>query len=144
MRHDPALSPVETIRRRDGYDILSAVGPELGLLPADCGPGHVQREGYISVLAAPQPVPDGTRQWRGKVDVTLLLAQFPADPTLREMARLDYERFDRQWKAGERIDTPARFVERPDGGVTLEQVLGFGGAGTLTLREERVSPSTIV
>jgi hypothetical protein len=52
----------------------------------------MQREGCIKMLETPELQPDGTRLWRGKVELDLIARQFPSDTTLQTLPKLDYHR----------------------------------------------------
>lgn len=67
----------------------------------------------------------------------------PGDPVLRGIVRqLGFRRWVRL-RPGEPLDTPARFTERPDGSVHLEQATTLMDGRTLTIRGARVSRATV-
>jgi hypothetical protein len=138
---DPdTIRGAERVRRRDGYNLLAATAAEVERLPVDCAAGRwMGPEGYIAVVDDPRALPGGGRLWEGSIELSLVTAQFPADLELRELRNVDSERGYQRYRARERAETPARFVERSDGSVSVEQVITFEDGRVLTLRGERVS-----
>lgn len=134
---------VDEEREAEGYTILSSGSLSPDSLPVDCGPTRqAAREGYISVLHAPEPG-GGGQQWRGKIDAELVAAQFPADSALKRFAGDDFERFGQRSRRGERTETPARFVAAGDGAVRVEQTIRLDDGRTLRISGTRVSTATI-
>jgi hypothetical protein len=140
-----SLKGAERIRKRDGYTIYSSGALSSEALPASCAQGQRQmgREGYLYVLEKPEVQPDGTRLWRGKIDLRLLAGQFPSDTLLKALPELDYQRYVERSRAGLRQETPARYIERPDGSVRVEEQLTFENGRTLRIEGERVSTTPI-
>lgn len=140
-----SLKGAERIRRRDGYSIISSGALDAASLPASCEQGQRQmgQEGYLYVLEKPEVQPDGTHLWRGKIDFRLLARQFPSDTMLKALPDLDYQRYVERSRAGLRQETPALFLERPDGSVRVEERLTFENGRTLKIHGERISTTSI-
>jgi hypothetical protein len=138
------LASAERVRERDGYTVLSSGSMNPAELPETCDRDRrMEREGYLSLLETPEAVDDGTRLWRGKIGLDLVARQFPADTTLKELARLGFERFAERTRAGLPVETPAVFLERPEGSVQVRQSVTFQDGRTVTIRGERTSTTRI-
>lgn len=133
------------VRASDGYSLLVAGAAEAESLPVDCGPTRqMEREGYFSIPERPDVVRAGTRTWRGEIEASLVLRQFPGDSALREFSRsvaaASYERYTQRLPS----DTPARFELGPDGSVRVHQTLKLPDGRELTVEGTRISHAVIV
>ena len=140
-----SLKGAERIRERDGYTILSSGALSPDTLPTSCEQGQrrMDRESYLYVLENPEVQEDGTRFWRGKIDLDLVARQFPSDTALKALPNLDQQRYSQRRRAGQRAETPALFVEHPDGSVRVEQSLTFEDGRRLTIQGQRISSTPI-
>ncbi|MEW5930168.1 MAG: hypothetical protein AB1941_22145 [Gemmatimonadota bacterium] len=130
-------------RPAEGYTLLLAGAAAPDSLPTRVRRDRrVEREGYLSVLVAPEPG-GGPRTWRGRIEASLVARQFPADSTLRDFARADFARFLDRHRRGEPDETPARFVEAPDGSVLVTQTIRLDDGRTLHVSGTRVSHHTV-
>lgn len=137
---DDLPAPGSPIR---GYTLLLAAASTEDSLPTACCESGVRREGYISFVAEPDSARGGVRFWRGDMEMGLLVAAFPRDTVVREISRVDFERFSRRSRAREPVEVLARFVLRPDGAATMEQTTELDDGRRVVIRGERTSPVTI-
>ena len=131
-----------------GYSLLLTATTTADSLPIVCGPDRdMRREGYVSVLAAPDSVVDGVQLWRGRMELGLLTSAFPGDSVLVRLSRAEDQRMTQRIMAGERDDgpvvIPGRFLLRPDGSVTMEQVTELGDGRRVVIHGERISRVTV-
>ncbi|HEX8274991.1 MAG TPA: hypothetical protein VF615_20315 [Longimicrobiaceae bacterium] len=130
-------------RTAEGYTLLLSGAASPDSLPADAPWNRrMDREGYASVLVEPEPGA-GARTWRGRIETSLVARQFPADSALRDFARAEFARFFDRHRRGEPEETPARFVEAPDGTVRVTQMIRLDDGRTLHVSGTRVSRSTV-
>lgn len=102
-----------------------------------------ERDGYLSLLATPEPGPESAQVWRGLVQMDLIRRQFPGDSVLVEAARAGVDRRMRLFHAGEPPEILATIVLRPDGSVTVEQTTPLDDGRTIVIRGERISSVVI-
>ncbi|WP_420126364.1 hypothetical protein [Longimicrobium sp.] len=143
---DPYFPGVDAPLR--GYSLLLTATTTADSLPIVCGPDRdIRREGYVSVLAAPDSVTDGVQLWRGEMELGLLADAFPFDSVLVRLNRAEDQRMSQRIMAGERnegpVVIPGRFLLRPDGSVTMEQVTVLGDGRRVVIRGERISRVTV-
>ncbi len=123
-----------------GYSLLLAAATAADSLSA----GRVQgREGYVSVLAAPDSTVGGVQFWRGQMELRLAFSALPGDSVLARAARAEGERYARRSQAGEPIEVLGRLLLRPDGSVAMEQTSVLDDGRVVTIRGERISRVTI-
>lgn len=131
-----------------GYRLLAAGSTSADSLPVTSGPGRdMGRESYFSVAAAPEPGPDGVQVWRGRIELGLAARALQGDSVLAGIARAEFDEMIGRVQDGEPgaepVRTPARFLLRPDGSVTVEQSVVLHDGRTVVMRGERVSRVTI-
>lgn len=130
----PADAPIS------GYSLqLAGAGSEDSLPTMMLSGDAAERDGYLSLLATPEPGPDGAQLWRGLVQMDLIRRQFPGDSVLVEAARAGSRRHMRLFRAGEPPEILATIVLRRDGSVTVEQTTPLDDGRTIVIRGERIS-----
>ena len=141
---DDSLSGAERLRSRDGYNLLAVMATEADRLPSACEANRpVYVNDYIAVRETPRTLPDGTRLWEGMIEVGLSDARYPPDPALTGLLRVEFESSNERYRTRGEAGTPARFLERPDGTITVEQEITLRDGKVLEFRGERVSTTTI-
>lgn len=131
-----------------GYTMLLVGSASADSLPLVCGPDRdMNREGYVSVAAAPEPGPDGVQIWRGQVELSLAASALPGDSALARITRAELDRMIDRARAHlpmeERVHAPARFLLRPDGSVVVEQTVVLYDGRAVVITGERLSRVTV-
>lgn len=132
---------LEEADTREGYSILTTGALSADSLPLAVGPGrNMDREGYLTLLWEPEPGGGQGRTFRGRVELSLVRGQFPADSAMRSFTR---DAFDEMVNDPEPPGLPARFVLSPGGEARVEQTTRLRDGRTLRLTGTRISRETI-
>jgi hypothetical protein len=138
------LADPTEIRKPAGYYMLVSAEFTPDSLPTDCMKGRrPHREGYIAVLDQPATATTRGKEWRGKIEMSLLRSLFPQDSTAAQFARAEFERFSQRWRARVPAETPARFIEGSDGILRVEQEITLNDGRKSVTHGERLSSTTI-
>jgi hypothetical protein len=141
---DPRLPPPPP----EAYYLVASGALAPDSLPVDCGDGRdLPREGYLGLWVPPDASGEGRSEWRGRVDHSLINAQFPDEPALMAFRRSFVQERMRRQDRGEPPDpaaaAPALFTRAPDGTLRVEQTTRLEDGRVLTVRGRRISGETI-
>lgn len=132
-----------------GYTLMLSGSSSEDSLPAvfDQDPERrMARDGYVSVMTAPDSTVGGVQIWRGEMDLNVLARALPGDSVLVRLSRAEDQARSARIMAGEAIEpmpASARFLLRPDGSVTMEQESVLSDGRRVRIRGERISRVTI-
>ncbi|MBB4637460.1 hypothetical protein [Longimicrobium terrae] len=132
-----------------GYTLMLSASSSADSLPAVFDPDPERRwsrQGYVSVMAAPDSTVGGVQIWRGDMELSFLARALPGDSVLVQLSRAENQALSRRITAGEAIEpmpVSARFLLRPDGSVTMEQESVLSDGRRVRIRGERISRVTI-
>jgi hypothetical protein len=130
-----------------GYSLMLSGRSSADPLPAVYDPARRwSREGYVSIMAAPDSTAGGVQVWRGEMELNFLASALPGDSVLVQLSRAED-----QWRssramsgeANEPMPTSARFLLRLDGSVTMVQESVLSDGRRVWIRGERISRVTI-
>ncbi|HEX6065425.1 MAG TPA: hypothetical protein VFZ04_14440 [Longimicrobiales bacterium] len=133
------------VARPAGYYMIVAGSLVRDSLPRDCERGRrPDKEGYIVLLDDPPAVTPRGKEWRGKIEMDLITRVFPEDSAIRHFALAEFEQLSRRRRGNMPTETPALFIERPDGTLHVEQEIGLDDGRGVRIHGNRLSLESVV
>jgi hypothetical protein len=121
--------PLDDIRAPEAYYVLAALARSERELPVGTADRAMDREGFIALVHEPRTLPDGTREWEGRVEFGYIQSTLLADLQIAPR--------------GEPSGSHGTFLMDPQGRVRAEMFIGRSGGQPVILRGERISTTTI-